>query len=90
MDWNHTATLLHIADKANQWPQLHWVRDKAIEELSKLKEDIQKTHGKLEAKPEPVKLEVKPEPDKVEPTKVEKSESFAALKDKFHKSSETD
>ena len=39
MDWNKVYALLHICDKARQWPQLQWLHDHAMGELGKLKPD---------------------------------------------------
>jgi hypothetical protein len=46
-DWNHAASLLHVAEKAHQWPQLHGLRDMALKELQKVHDEATKPKPKV-------------------------------------------
>lgn len=40
MDWQKIGHLLNIAEKAHQWPQLHPLRNAALQELERHMNDI--------------------------------------------------
>ena len=49
MDWNKAYALLHICDKARQWPHLQWLHDHAMGELGKMQGE--RDGPRLEAQP---------------------------------------
>lgn len=61
IDWNHIASLLHVAEKAAGWPTLQGIRDKAhaelddinkeaAEEMKAIREKLAKAAAEAEAK----------------------------------------
>lgn len=62
-DWHKIYNLVHIARTAQDFPQLHWLRDEAIEELNKNKPEEAAAAPPPEAPPAPAPAE-----DVVKPT----------------------
>lgn len=57
MDWQKIGHLLNIAEKAHQWPQLHKLRNAALDEL-------EKHMGEIKPPPATTPVEVPDEPVK--------------------------
>lgn len=65
MDWQKIYHLVHVARTAQDFPQIHWLRDAALGELAKHKEDSAEPipepdqPGQLGSDPEPHPIKIR-------------------------------